>query len=58
MRWEDMDWGMVLLILMIMMLWLYAITACSFKQCRQSCCPEIGHGDYCPICERVLTDGR
>ena len=53
MRWEGLhrDWGFILLLLIIVMVWSYAVTSCSSKCPRvSSACSEVGHG-ICPHCE-------
>lgn len=49
MKWEGLhrDWGFILLLLIIVMVWSYAVSSCSSKCPRVS---SVGHG-MCPQCE-------
>ena len=49
MKWEDMDWGVVLLALSLMMLYLVFLNGCASSKCmdKDKSCPEEGHGP-CP----------
>ncbi len=58
----EADAGLILLVVIIMMVYLWLASGCATK-CRKLCCPEVGHGP-CPICNETdfmltkIRDGK
>jgi len=51
MKWEEMDWGVVLLILIVMMVFLYLGSGCTSKVADRPTLHNYPHMDDCPWTE-------
>lgn len=58
MKWEDYNWGILLLGICLLMLYFVLASCAGTNKCSNKLgrsCPEKGHGP-CPFCEQINYD--